>query len=306
MMCAMDTGLLQSIDQQTRLAGYNRLALLLFSLGGNATFGINVFKVREVLPCPALQTVPRAHPLVRGIFDCRGTVMPVLDLAGALGLAHGEGAGYAVVTEFNRRLQAFAVQGVERILHVDVADVLPPDDPEGYLTAMTRYGQRTVQIVDVERILAEVSGGVRASVAAPAEAGSGWRALIADDSQVARRQVEDTLRGMGIECVSVPDGERALEWLRAQAELGALDDLALVVSDVEMPRLDGYALTSEIRHDPALRDLYVLLHTSLSGVSNRAMVERVGADCFITKFSRDELSRALRARLDALAGRRAA
>ena len=110
----MDTGLLQSIDQQTRLAGYNRLALLIFSLGGQATFGINVFKVREVLPMPALQQLPRAHPLVRGIFDCRGVVMPVVDLAAALGLAGGQPASHVVVTEFNRRLQAFAVGGVER------------------------------------------------------------------------------------------------------------------------------------------------------------------------------------------------
>lgn len=296
----MDSGLLQSIDQQTRLAGYNRLALLLFSLGGQATFGINVFKVREVLACPPLQRVPRAHPLVHGIFDYRGMVMPVLDLSAALGLPGGA-RPHIVVTEFNRCLQAFLVDGVERILHVDVNDVLPPDDTDSFLTAMTRYDKRTVQIVDVERVLAELSSARLMSAQAETEiAASGWRALIADDSRVARRQVEDTVRSLGIEPVSVPDGARALAWLREQAAAGSLDDLALVVSDVEMPRLDGYALTAEVRRDPALQHLYVLLHTSLSGVSNRAMVDRVGADCFITKFSRDELTRALSARLEAI------
>lgn len=302
---AMDTGLLQSIDQQTRLAGYNRLALLLFSLGGKATFGINVFKVREVLPCPPLQQVPRAHPLVRGVFDCRGVVLPVLDLSAALGLGSSN-PQYVIVTEFNRHMQAFAAGGVERILHVDVADVLPPDDPEGFLTAMTRYDQRTVQIVDVERVMAEINN-VQVGAAVDDDAGSsGWRALIADDSQIARRQVEETVRALGIKCICVPDGERALVWLREQAQIGHLNDVALVISDVEMPRLDGYALTAEIRREPALQDLYIVLHTSLSGVSNRAMVDRVGADRFITKFSREELSRAVSERLDQLMTRDAA
>lgn len=295
----MDTGLLQSIDQQTRLAGYNRLALLIFSLGGQATFGINVFKVREVLPMPALQQLPRAHPLVRGIFDCRGVVMPVVDLAAALGLAPGVGS-HVVVTEFNRRLQAFAVDGVERILHVDVADVLPPDDADGFLTAMTRLDQRTVQIVDVERVLVEIGGGGDSAAGTAPAQHNGWRALIADDSVVARRQVEDTVRGLGLDCISVPDGARALEWLRDQAAADRLGDLALVISDVEMPRLDGYALTAEIRRDPLLQGLFVLLHTSLSGISNSAMVSRVGADRFITKFCRDELARAIGERLASL------
>lgn len=296
----MDTGLLQSIDQQTRLAGYNRLALLIFSLGGQATFGINVFKVREVLPMPALQQLPRAHRLVRGIFDCRGVVMPVVDLAAALGLAGGQQASHVVVTEFNRRLQAFAVGGVERILHVDVADVLPPEDADGFLTAMTRFEQRTVQIVDVERVLVEIGGGGEGIAAAAPQQQNGWRALIADDSVVARRQVEDTVRSLGLDCICVPDGARALEWLRDQAAADRLGDLALVISDVEMPRLDGYALTAEIRRDPTLQGLFVLLHTSLSGVSNSAMVTRVGADRFITKFCREELARAIAERLQAL------
>lgn len=296
----MDTGLLQSIDQQTRLAGYNRLALLLFTLGGKATFGVNVFKVREVLPAPVLQRVPRSHRLVQGVFDYRGVVMPVIDMATALGLPTPP-RHHVVVTEFNRTLQAFIVDGVERILHVDVADVLPPDSDDGFLTAMTRYDGRTVQIVDIERILVEINGGpVISQEQAQAVPKQPWRVLVADDSQVARRQVEDTIRSLGLEPVSVPDGARALAWLREQAAAGRLGDLALVVSDVEMPRLDGYALTAEIRRDPALSGLYVLLHTSLSGVSNRAMVERVGADCFITKFSRNELSRALAERLQAI------
>lgn len=296
----MDTGLLQSIDQQTRLAGYNRLALLIFSLGGQATFGINVFKVREVLPMPALLQLPRAHRLVRGIFDCRGVVMPVVDLAAALGFAGGQQPTHVVVTEFNRRLQAFAVGGVERILHVDVADVLPPEEADGFLTAMTRFAQRTVQIVDVERVLVEIGGGGAGAASVAATPLNGWRVLIADDSVVARRQVEETVRSLGLECVSVPDGARALEWLRDQAANKRLDDLALVISDVEMPRLDGYALTAEIRRDPALKGVFVLLHTSLSGVSNSAMVARVGADRFITKFCREELARGINERLEAL------
>ena len=122
------------------------------------------------------------------------------------------------------------------------------------------------------------------------------RVLVADDSSVARKQVQRAIESIGCECVLVKDGKEAIIKLREMAKEGDIHkQLALVISDIEMPEMDGYTLTAEIRNDPQLKDLHVILHTSLSGVFNQAMVERVGANAFIPKFNPDELGAAVKA-----------
>ena len=141
----MATGLLESIDRSTQLAGHNRLALLLFRLDERQIFGINVFKVQEVLPCPRISWMPSAHPLVKGVADIRGRVVPVIDLRKAVGgePTPDDSAAHVIVTEFNRSVQGFLVRAVDRIIHVNVETVLPPPNggQESYLTAITRFGQ---------------------------------------------------------------------------------------------------------------------------------------------------------------------
>lgn len=304
----MAGGLLESIDRSTQLAGHNRLALLLFRLDERQIFGINVFKVQEVIPAPALNRMPASHPLVRGVAELRGVVVPIIDLAAALGQT-GEGAAHVIVTEYNRSVQGFLVRGVERIIHVDVAAVQPPPTHCGessYLTAVTLHGQELVAIVDVEKVLAEVLGeppALSTELVGSAQAlGGGRRVLVADDSRVARSQVERVLQQLGVECVIVNDGREALNYLQSLAARGPVNEqLLMVISDIEMPAMDGYSLTAEIRRDPRLRDLYVLLHTSLSGVFNKAMVQKVGANRFVSKFSTDELAQGVIERLQAAA-----
>lgn len=309
----MASGLLESIDRSTQLAGHNRLALLLFRLDERQIFGINVFKVQEVIRAPRLSRMPASHPLVRGVAELRGVVVPVIDLALALGEAPGE-AAHVIVTEYNRSVQGFLVRGVERIIHVDVAAVQPPPAHCGessYLTAVTLHGEELVAIVDVEKVLAEVLGEQQAlsvDVTGAAQAlGAERRVLVADDSRVARNQVERVLQQLGVECVIVNDGREALNYLQSLAARGPIaDQLLMVISDIEMPVMDGYSLTAEIRRDPRLRDLYVLLHTSLSGVFNKAMVQKVGANRFVSKFSADELAQGVIERLQAAAADRQA
>lgn len=306
----MAIGLLESIDRSTQLAGHNRLALLLFRLGPRQIFGINVFKVQEVIRCPPLSRLPGAHPHIRGVADIRGRVIPVIDLQRAIG---GESLGEApaahvIVAEFNRSVQGFLVSHVDRIVHVDVAQLQPPplSAGEGYLTAITRYHEHLVEIIDVEKVLAEVNGG-QASLdealldRARREPATHLKVLVADDSRVARNQIEKVLKEIGIETLLVADGREALRQLQAMAESGPPSErLLMVLSDVEMPYMDGYTLTTEIRRDPRLRDLYVLLHSSLSGVFNNAMVQKVGADRFIAKFGADELAQAVLDRVHAV------
>lgn len=297
----MASGLLESIDRSTHLAGHNRLALLLFRLDQRQYFGINVFKVQEVLERPRVSWVPSAHPLVRGIADIRGRVMPIIDLRLAVGgqPLEDDMASHVIVTEFNRSVQGFLVCAVERIIHVEVETVQPPPpgDGDSYLTAVTRYGNELIEIIDVERVLATVVGegkAVTENVLKQARElkPNSHRVLVVDDSKVARSQIERILTQVGVECVMMHDGREALQYLQGIATQGRSpsDELLMVISDVEMPDMDGYTLTTEIRHDTRLRDLYVMLHTSLSGVFNNAMVKKVGADRFIAKFNADELA----------------
>lgn len=305
----MAYGLLESIDCSTQLAGHNRLALLLFRLGTRQIFGINVFKVQEVLKVPTLTHMPGAHPQVRGVLNLRGRVVPVIDLRTAIGMADDASLpppAHLVVAEFNRSVQAFLVSQVERIVHLDVGDLQPPpaELADGYLTAVARFQNESVEIIDVEKVLAEILGGPAGLSSTLSDTmqgldAGGLKVLVVDDSRVARSQIEGVLRQLGIEAVMARDGREALSVLQELAAHGPIgEQLLMVISDVEMPTMDGYRLTTEIRHEPALQGLYVLLHSSLSGVFNTAMVEKVGADRFIAKFSSDELAQAVITRLE--------
>lgn len=306
----MSQDLLDRIDQRTRLAGHNRLALLLFRLGSRQLFGVNVFKVQEVLPRPPLFTLPQLPLAFAGAADVRGRSVPVLDLARAIG-HRGEDADdprYLVVTEFNRSVQGFLVAGVDRIVNVAVEQIQPPPELGGesnYLTGVTRHNGELIQLIDVESVLAESMprhSDVGALTALPTGGGGPREVLVVDDSRVARNQIRTVLQQLGLEATLLSDGRQALDHLQALAQNGQppCERYAMVISDIEMPAMDGYTLTTEIRRDPALRGLFVLLHTSLSGVFNQAMVERVGADDFVPKYSERELAQRVAARIGAV------
>jgi two-component system chemotaxis response regulator CheV len=295
-------GVLDSVNQRTQLVGQNRLELLLFRLEGNQLYGINVFKVREVLQCPRLTVMPKSSPVVRGVASIRGGTIPILDLAMATG---GPGLkelkdSFVIITEYNTKVQGFLVRSVERIVNMHWEDIHPPPKGAGgdhFLTAVTRVDNQLVEIIDVEKILAEVaptseviSEGV-IDVETQARAVT-KRVLIVDDSSVARKQVSRCLQSVGVEVTALNDGRQALEYLKGMADEGRHpeDELLMMISDIEMPEMDGYTLTAEVRADPRLQHLHILLHTSLSGVFNQAMVKKVGADDFLAKFRPDDLA----------------
>lgn len=297
-------GLLDSVDQRTRLAGHNRLELLLFKLDEKQSFGINVFKVQEVIHCPELTRIPQAHPVVCGIANMRGKTISVMDLAKAVGkpALDDRKNKFVIITEYNRVIQGFLVYSVDRIVNVNWEHILPPPKGAGlvsYLTAVTRIEEMLVEILDVEKILSEVVGiemevsdGFKAEREAAIEKPKPkGKILVADDSSIARKQIRKTLEQINMECVIAQNGAEALSMLQDYANKGTLkDEISMVISDVEMPEMDGYTLTTEIRKDQRMSYLYVMLHTSLSGVFNKAMVEQVGANNFIAKFNPDELA----------------
>ncbi|UFN70303.1 chemotaxis protein CheV [Vibrio alginolyticus] len=305
------TGILDSVNQRTQLVGQKRLELLTFRLMGRQRYGINVFKVKEVLQCPKLTSMPNLHPLVKGIAHIRGHTVSVIDLSLAIGGRPTTDLDkcFVVIAEFNRTIQAFLVSSVERIINMHWEAILPPPDGAGkahYLTAVTNIDNELVEILDVEKILAEIApvdetmdSAIGEEIAqAEQEKPIVRRILIADDSTVARKQVERAITSIGFEVVSVKDGKEAYNKLIEMAQEGNIyDQISLVISDIEMPEMDGYTLTAEIRRHADLKDLYVILHSSLSGVFNQAMVERVGANTFIAKFNPDELGNAVKSAL---------
>jgi two-component system chemotaxis response regulator CheV len=304
-------GVMDSVNQRTQLVGQNRLELLLFRLSGPQLYGINVFKVKEVLQCPKLTILPRLNPVVRGVAHIRGGTLPIIDLNKATG---GPGlddlsTAFVIITEYNYRVQGFLVRSVERIVNMNWSDIHPPPRGTGrdhYLTAVTRVDDKMVEIIDVEKILAEVVPTVETITAGVIDEVTHTEALarkvlIVDDSSVARKQVARCLQEVGVEVVALNDGRQALNWLRDLVESGVgVSDLLMMVSDIEMPEMDGYTLTAEIRNDPRMTGLHILLHTSLSGVFNQAMVKKVGADDFLAKFKPDELAQRVIDRLHAL------
>ena len=306
----MGHALLDRIDQRIRLAGHNRLALLLFRLGSRQLFGVNVFKVQEVLPRPPLFRLPQLPRAFAGAADVRGRTVPVLDLGRAIDQEPGDPPQYLVVTEFNRSVQGFLVSAVERIVNIAVEDIQPPPEWGGgaspHLTGITRHNGELIQLLDVESVLAESAPRERDSQPlAPLEVAPSVprQVLVVDDSRVARNQIRGVLEQLGLESTQLSDGRQALDHLLQLVAGGQAPGAryAMVISDIEMPAMDGYTLTTEIRRNPALSDLYVLLHTSLSGVFNQAMVERVGADDFVAKYSEHDLAEHIGRRLMALA-----
>ena len=296
--------LLSSIDARTKLVGENRLELLLFNLGGRQQFAINVFKVQEVMRLPPLTRIPDRHPTVRGVTHLRGQTVPVVDLRQAIQMGPLKVAdedATIIVTEYNMTVQAFVVGGVDRIINMNWNEILPPPGGSGrqhYLTAITRVDDRIVEIIDVEKVLAEIAP-YKMALAEDAfdrellDKVAGKDILIVDDSHVAIQQLRQVLGPMGFNIVECHNGLEAyqllMHWKAESRNLN--DELLMIITDAEMPEMDGYMLTTEIRRDPALKDIMVVLHTSLSGSFNKAMVEKVGCDGFLSKFAPEALAK---------------
>lgn len=296
-------GVLDTVDQRTQLVGENRLELLLFRLNGPQIYGINVFKVKEVLQCPNLTILPKSHHVVIGVAHIRSGTIPIVDL----GLATSNPSVgnpkdcFVIITEYNTATQGFLVAGVERIVNMNWEEIHPPPKGTGrehYLTAVTEVEGNLVEIIDVEKILAEVSPmeeNISEDVLETAMSGAPEekpRVLIADDSKIARKQVTKCLESLGVEVTAMCDGRQALTHLQEMVASGTKpsEHYAMMISDIEMPEMDGYTLTTAVRNDPGMADFHIILHTSLSGVFNQNMVQKVGANDFIAKFNPDVLA----------------
>ena len=294
---------MDGVDARTQLVGRNRLELLLFNLGTKQRFGINVFKVREVIKCPSLTQVPMSHPVIRGVSNMRGQTITIMDLAMAIGKPAVENIDEAsvIISEYNRHVQGFLVSNVDRIVNLNWEEIKAPPcgiGNQNYLTAVTKVENELVEIIDVEKVMADIMGfksevSEEITEARNQQDFEGSNVLVVDDSALARKQIIRVLEQMDINYQTANNGKEAwdilLEWVE-DTSVPIANKCSLVLSDVEMPEMDGYTLTKNIKTHSELNKLHVLLHSSLSGRFNESMVKKVGADEFIAKYNSDELA----------------
>ena len=307
----------QEIDERTNLTSSNKLELLLFRLGVDANldrselFGINVFKIREIIPMPTITAVAGSSPHMMGVVDLRGQVIPVIDLPAVAGCTPKTGLNILLITEYARSTQAFAVESVEDIVRLDWRQVLSAEGnaTNGMVTSLARLdgenSDRLAQVLDVETILRQVMPSTGAeidpdTIGPVVEIKPGTVILAADDSLIARTMIEDGLTAMGLPYIMCKTGKEAWDQLQAISDKAleegktVQDKIALVLTDLEMPEMDGFTLTRNIKQDPRFTSIPVVIHSSLTGTANEAHVQKVGADAYVAKFVAEDLANALR------------
>ncbi|MES2663546.1 MAG: chemotaxis protein, partial [Pseudomonadota bacterium] len=247
--------LMDAIDLRTQLVGENRLELLTFHLNGPQLFAMNVFKIQEVQRMPKISVLPHSHEMILGVTHARGHTIPIVDLARAIRLPPITDIKNAniIIAEYNMSVQGFMVGSVDRIVNMKWNEVSPPPKGSGkdhYLTAITRLQDRIVEIIDVEKILAEVKffntqiseGILQDNVK---DLAKGLRVLIVDDSTVGLRQVRHVMEQLGVEIYTATNGNLALGLLNRWVQEGFdfKNNFLMMVTDAEMPEMDGYRLT---------------------------------------------------------------
>ncbi len=305
--------LLKNIDARTKLAGTNKLEILLFTLGTDTrtgrreTYGINVFKVREVMRIPAITRAPDMPESVEGMVSLRGALVPVIDLAKYAGIETEDKADIMIVTEYNGHTQGFLVKAVDNILRLDWSAMrVPPAmlvaQMGGLVTAITELKDgRLVMMMDVEKVLSETGrfDSDEMIFKSVKPLGKDRTVFYADDSSVARHQIQRTLDAMGVKAIAAINGRQAWQELSKMADYADAshtsmkDMVQVILTDVEMPEMDGYMLTRKIKSDKRFSGIPVLMHSSLSSSSNQQLGKAVGVDEYVSKFEPQKLAQTL-------------
>jgi len=304
----------KDIDDRANLTLSNKFELLLFRLGAAAPdekpelFGINVFKLREIVPMTAITKAAGMKSPLLGMANIRGQIIPVIDLAAVAGCTPTTGLNLLLVTEYARNTQAFAVESVDNIVRLDWSQVHAAEAgvSNRNVTSIALLNNEEnpnemALVLDVEQILYDIIPSARNVKTEQAAARSfnfkpGALAIVAEDSKVARLMLEEGLKGMGIPALMFNTGLEAWEKIKQIAEEAKAagesihDKISLVLTDLEMPEMDGFTLTRNIKSDHRLKNIPVVIHSSLSGSANEDHVRKVGANGYVAKFEVNELS----------------
>jgi two-component system chemotaxis response regulator CheV len=297
--------MLESVDARTKLAGSNKMELLLFSLGTSETFGINVFKVREITRTPPITRAPNLPIAVEGVVSLRGSIIPVIAISKLIGIETSVcSQATMMVTEFSRHVQGFLIDHVDRIVRVDWDRVRAPDPmltkSSGCLSAVTELPNgKLVSVLDVEQLIAQVYGETEVPKLEPVQRPEAT-IFFADDSAVARKEIVRVLDNLGVRHQHAATGREAWERLQSMAARAQVENqplsrrVQLILTDAEMPEMDGYVLTRCIKSDSRFTGIPVVMHSSLSSAANRSMGKQVGVDAYVAKFDPIVLADTLR------------
>ena len=314
----MNTKASNAPQKQAPVSADGKFELLLFRLGVSAgtkqseLFGINVFKVREIVVAPQITAIVNSPKFAVGLANVRGQLIPVIDLPNLAGCTPMTNTGVVLVTEFARTTQAFMVDEVVEIIQMEWKHLLAADSAHaGMVSGVARIdgdtpNSRLAQILDVEQILRDVLPGQQGSESTASEVPEvrlpqGTRILFADDSHVARMLVEKSMQSMNVDFTSVKNGKEAWERLLAIHSESvvqgkrARDKVALVLTDLEMPEMDGFTLTRNIKQDARFSGIPVIIYSSLTGSASEGHANAVGADAYVAKFEPQELAESIRA-----------
>lgn len=278
--------------------------MLMFTLGLNRQlFAIGTLKIREIVPFMPLTQIPYSHRNVIGTVTVRNKTIPVIDMAAAIGFRPIDQSeyknSYLIVTDCLRTVVAFMVRSIEKIIECDWQHIESAPESAGhevFVTGITRYNKQIVQMLDVELLLSKIypqHGSTKLPILTDVDREKlrSYRILLVDDSSIARKQLSEALDGINIGYQVCKSGNEALLLMQQQAQEHRPIDI--LVSDIEMPGLDGYELAFEIQNDSALRHCYMILHTSLSSEISVDRAKQVGADEALEKFNASELIEAM-------------
>ncbi|MCR5249187.1 MAG: chemotaxis protein [Lachnospiraceae bacterium] len=273
--------------------GTNELEVLEFKLG-NRYYGINVAKVREIITYQEVTPVPHAHPGIEGIFMPRGIMITAIDLKSCLQMGESEPGGLFIITNFNSLDLAFHVDAVLGIHRVSWADIMKPSstaagNEDGVSTGIVKKGDKLIIILDFEKIIADINPEIGLKMT-DVQAFSGRARidvpiLIAEDSALLNKLIVQALETAGYTRLThTENGQQAWDLLTQWKQEGTLEKNAqCVITDIEMPQMDGHRLTKLIKSDEVLKDLVVVIFSSMINEDLRRKGEQLGADAQLTK-----------------------
>lgn len=285
--------------------------VLLFRLSGKQVFGLGTLKIREIIPYAPLTSIPKQHASVLGALHFRGTTISVIDLNQAIGNRpvpeQEREQCFIIVIDVQRQVIGLMVRGIERIIDTDWRDIRQPDPSLGnrtYITGLVKDGEQLIQLLDVEVIMSRLfplapDKAITTITDVQREKLKPLHILLIDDSRAARKQLSDALNYINVPYHFFTNGQQGFDYMREQSAVG--NPVDILVSDIEMPGLDGYELTFAVRDNTDLSQAYVILHTSLSSEISVSQAHQVGADEALTKFNARELIDAMLRGADRLA-----
>jgi two-component system, chemotaxis family, chemotaxis protein CheV len=277
-------------------SGTNELEIVEFTIGGN-NFGINVAKVKEIMPYESVTKVPNSHPCIKGIFKPRDSIITVVDLPKYLGMSESETEkkNMLIIANFNKLNIAFKVHGVVGIHRISWAQIEKPDQTifggrEGLATGIVKLDNKLIMILDFEKIVVDISPQTGIQISEIDKLGPRERSIkpiiIAEDSQMLAKMLEEALTKAGYSNLTITsNGQEAWNILENIKKSGATlrEKAACLITDIEMPQMDGHHLTKLVKEDEYLKNLPLIIFSSLINEDMHKKGISLGADAQISK-----------------------